>query len=139
MCGFGAELADAVSGSPLGPVVSAFGVKLTGGDGGVTVAGPLASALRRAAYWYRQPTNDQKLRVGASWVTAGLQGLQRAVPSGSDAGRSSGDKRPQDDGGSSSGSSAKTPTDDMAVAAAAAEGAVPEVSATAVKTSSGRA
>ena len=76
-----AELADAVSGSPLGPVVSAFGVKLSGGEGGVTVDGPMAAVVRRAAYWYRQPTNEQKLRVGASWVTAGLQELQRAMPS----------------------------------------------------------
>lgn len=73
-----------MSGSPLGPVVSALGVKLTGGDGGVTVGGPLAAVMRRAAYWYRQPTNDQKLRVGASWVTAGLQEIQRAVPSSQD-------------------------------------------------------
>ena len=34
----------------------------------VTVEGPLASALRRAAYWYRQPTAEQRLSVGASWL-----------------------------------------------------------------------
>lgn len=30
--------------------------------------GPLAGALRRAAYWYRQPTGEQRLRVGAAWL-----------------------------------------------------------------------
>lgn len=40
-----------------------------GGDGsGVTVEGPLAAALRRVAYLYRQPTDEQRLRVASSWV-----------------------------------------------------------------------
>ena len=35
---------------------------------GVTLEGPLAGAMRRAAYLYRQPTAEQRLSVGASWL-----------------------------------------------------------------------
>jgi hypothetical protein len=39
--------------------------------------GPLAGALRRAAYWYRQPTSEQRLRVGAAWLEQlGQDGLK---------------------------------------------------------------
>ena len=34
----------------------------------VTVEGPLAAALRRAAYLYRQPTNEQRISVATSWM-----------------------------------------------------------------------
>ncbi len=34
----------------------------------VTLEGPLAAALRRAAYLYRQPTNEQRISVATSWV-----------------------------------------------------------------------
>ena len=36
--------------------------------GGVTLEGPLAAALRRAAYVYRQPTWEATLKVAAKWV-----------------------------------------------------------------------
>lgn len=31
--------------------------------------GPLAAVARRAAYLYRQPTNEQRLNVAASWLS----------------------------------------------------------------------
>eukprot|EP00892_Ulva_mutabilis_P011657 jgi/Ulvmu1/8864/UM049_0046.1 len=93
------QLREVVAGSPLNPLVSAIGVKISGSEGGVTVEGPLAALTRRAAYWYRQPTNEQKLRVGASWVTAGLQELQRAMPSNTTAQTSSGGKSAEEVGG----------------------------------------
>ena len=57
--------------SPLGPLLDAAGIKLdaTDPDSGVTVEGPLGAALRRAAYLYRQPTNEQRINVAASWLT----------------------------------------------------------------------
>lgn len=60
------ELASSVAGSPLGSLLSLAGVKL---DRGVTLEGPLAQLLRRGAYLYRQPTNEQRLSVAASWLT----------------------------------------------------------------------
>ncbi len=38
------------------------------GEEGVTVEGPLAGAMRRAAYLYRQPTAQQQMSVGAQWL-----------------------------------------------------------------------
>ncbi|PNW71936.1 hypothetical protein CHLRE_16g671000v5 [Chlamydomonas reinhardtii] len=88
-------LADAVRSSPLGPLLSAAGVRVGGagpeaeaavagaaaaegkssavGDSGVTVEGPLAQLMRRGAYLYRQPTNEQRLNVATSWVKLGLE------------------------------------------------------------------
>lgn len=47
------------------------------------VTGPLAGALRRAAYWYRQPTGEQRLRVGAAWLEQlgqdGLKAMQVSI------------------------------------------------------------
>lgn len=65
--------AAAQSGGPLGQLLKAAGVKLSGSygggsDGGVTLEGPLAAALRRAAYLYRQPTLEQQLRVAGGWA-----------------------------------------------------------------------
>ncbi|KAG2494467.1 hypothetical protein HYH03_007519 [Edaphochlamys debaryana] len=82
-----APLADAVTQSPLGPLLSLAGVRLgssapasaagpaaaVGADSGVTVEGPLAAILRRGAYLYRQPTNEQRLSVAASWLKQGLE------------------------------------------------------------------
>lgn len=53
-----AELADAVNGSPLGPLLGMAGVTIGAPKGGfapsgVNLGGPLGAALRRAAYWYR--------------------------------------------------------------------------------------
>ena len=36
-------------------------------ENGVTLEGPLAAVLRRAAYMYRQPTNEQRMSVLGSW------------------------------------------------------------------------
>lgn len=38
------------------------------GNSGVTLDGPLGGLVRRAAYWYRQPTDDHRARVGISWA-----------------------------------------------------------------------
>ena len=65
--GVPAQLASALTSSPLAPLLDAAGVKL-GDPAGVTLAGPLGAALRRAAYWYRQPTGGQRAAVGASWL-----------------------------------------------------------------------
>ncbi|KXZ54885.1 hypothetical protein GPECTOR_4g957 [Gonium pectorale] len=66
-----APLGDAVRSSPLGPLLSAAGVRL-GGDG-ATLEGPLAALLRRGAYLYRQPTNEQRLNVATAWLRQGLE------------------------------------------------------------------
>ncbi|EFJ41470.1 hypothetical protein VOLCADRAFT_107672 [Volvox carteri f. nagariensis] len=79
-------LADAVRSSPLGPLLGAAGVRLGDGrggvsasaaaaspGGGVTLEGPLAALLRRGAYLYRQPTNEQRINVAASWLRMGLE------------------------------------------------------------------
>ncbi|GIL55110.1 hypothetical protein Vafri_10725 [Volvox africanus] len=71
-------LSDAVRSSPLGPLLSAAGVRLDGGAGagggaGVTLEGPLAALLRRSAYLYRQPTNEQRISVATSWLRMGLE------------------------------------------------------------------
>eukprot|EP00882_Tetradesmus_deserticola_P034832 GHRQ01040121.1.p2 GENE.GHRQ01040121.1~~GHRQ01040121.1.p2 ORF type:complete len:171 (+),score=56.40 GHRQ01040121.1:41-553(+) len=72
------ELSASITASPLGPLLSLVGFKLGSGQQqqsaavssgeGVTLEGPLAQLLRRAAYLYRQPTNEQRLNVAASWV-----------------------------------------------------------------------
>lgn len=51
-----------------------------GGSEGVVIEGPLAAVLRRGAYWYRQPTDYQKLSVGRSWLEAVASGLQSSSP-----------------------------------------------------------
>ncbi len=69
-------LADADKASPLGPLLSIAGVKLGAGGAtgsGVTLEGPLAALLRRGAYLYRQPTNEQRINVAASWLRMGLE------------------------------------------------------------------
>ncbi|GAX74202.1 hypothetical protein CEUSTIGMA_g1651.t1 [Chlamydomonas eustigma] len=60
--------------SPLGPLLEASGIKLGGNDpeNGVTLEGPLAAVIRRAAYLYRQPTNEQRLNVATSWIQQAL-------------------------------------------------------------------
>lgn len=72
ICASFAGLASAVRNSPLNGVAKAFGVSLDAPQSGLTLEGPLAGALRRAAYWYRQPTNTQKLRVAREWFDAAL-------------------------------------------------------------------
>jgi hypothetical protein len=46
-----------------------------GGPNGLTLEGPLGGALRRAAYWYRQPTGGQRVAVGQAW----LQGVASEI------------------------------------------------------------
>lgn len=73
------ELTASITASPLGPLLSLAGVKFgsgqqqqaaaaAGSGDGVTLEGPLAQLLRRAAYLYRQPTNEQRINVAASWM-----------------------------------------------------------------------
>ncbi len=48
----------------LGPRAAAVALPL----GGVTLDGPAAALLRRAAYVYRMPTDAQRARVGVAWL-----------------------------------------------------------------------
>ena len=80
-----AELASAIQSSPLGGLFKAAGVQPKGGSEGIVIEGPLAALLRRGAYWYRQPTDDQKLRVGRSWLQAATKEFQRNAPQGGSA------------------------------------------------------
>ena len=51
---------------------------LAGPEGsGVTVGGPLAALLRRAAYVYRMPTGGSQLAVGVQWLQRALAELSR--------------------------------------------------------------
>lgn len=71
------QLSAAVQAGPLGPLLRLAGVKLSGSyagaSDGVTLEGPLAAVLRRAAYLYRQPTDQQRLRVAASWARQAVE------------------------------------------------------------------
>lgn len=75
--------AVAQSNGPLGQLLRVAGVKLTGSyggsSGGVTVEGPLAAALRRAAYLYRQPTVEQQLRVAGGWAQSASKQLREVL------------------------------------------------------------
>ena len=62
-----AGAAGALKGTALERVLELAGVR-AGAGGGATLEGPLAQLLRRAAYLYRQPTNEQRLSVAASWL-----------------------------------------------------------------------
>jgi NADH:ubiquinone reductase (non-electrogenic) len=62
-----APVAETIKSSPLAGLLSLAGVE-TSASGGVTLEGPLAQLLRRAAYLYRQPTGEQRLSVAAGWV-----------------------------------------------------------------------
>ena len=80
-------LKAAVDAAPLlGPLLDFAGVKLGGGgDGGgsdVTVEGPLAAAMRRAAYLYRQPTNEQRLSVASGWLQQALAAASSGLAGG---------------------------------------------------------
>lgn len=65
-------LSAAANAGPLGELLRIAGVKVNttfaGASDGVTLEGPLAAFVRRAAYLYRQPTDRQKLSVAASWA-----------------------------------------------------------------------
>lgn len=87
-------LAAAASVGPVGDLLRAAGVKLRGSYGGandgVTLGGPLAAALRRAAYLYRQPTGEQQLRVLEDWAR-GAAAAAQAVLGGARRGPASGE------------------------------------------------
>lgn len=46
---------------------------------GLTLQGPLAGFVRRAAYLYRQPTDQHKLRVGSNWLQQAAEEAQRML------------------------------------------------------------
>ena len=76
------ELTSSIASSPLGNLLTITGLRL--GDsqqqqGGVTVEGPLAQLIRRAAYLYRQPTNEQRINVAASWLQQAADAAQRLM------------------------------------------------------------
>ncbi|GBF88253.1 NADH dehydrogenase [Raphidocelis subcapitata] len=94
-----AALADTIRGSPLEGLLSLAGVRAAA-PGAVTLEGPLAQLLRRAAYLYRQPTGEQRLSVAASW-------LQQAADVAASAARElSGRTAPSGGGGGGGGGSA---------------------------------
>jgi len=72
-------IAAGIKASPLGSLLSIAGVEVDDGANGLTVKGPLGAAVRRAAYWYRQPTDDHRARVGASWAQGGASELQNIL------------------------------------------------------------
>jgi len=73
-----AALASSIKGTPLDSLLAIVGVDATA-QGGVTLEGPLAQLLRRAAYLYRQPTGEQRLSVAASWVQQAAEVAARAA------------------------------------------------------------
>jgi hypothetical protein len=87
------ELPEAISStlasSPLGPLLDLAGVKM---QKGLVLEGPLAQLLRRAAYLYRQPTNEQRLSVAASWLQQAVEVGAKLSGQGS-GGKSSGTDR----------------------------------------------
>lgn len=91
-------LAATLKDSPIGSLLSLVGVQAAA-KGGVTVEGPLAQLLRRAAYLYRQPTNEQRLSVAASWVQQAAEVAARVAQDLADR------QQQQPGGGSRSGSS----------------------------------
>lgn len=91
-----AELTASIATSPFGNLLSLAGLKL--GDaqqqqGGVTLEGPLAQLLRRAAYLYRQPTNEQRINVAASWLQQAADAAQRMLAEASSSSAGAGSRR----------------------------------------------
>lgn len=50
------------------------------GIGDLTLKGPVASALRKAAYIYRQPTNQQRFKVASEWLSKPDMWLPSELP-----------------------------------------------------------
>jgi NADH dehydrogenase FAD-containing subunit len=79
------QVSSTINSSPLGPLLAAAGIKLTNqqqqqqseGAAGITLDGPLAQLLRRAAYLYRQPTQEQRLQVAANWLNQAADAAAR--------------------------------------------------------------
>lgn len=92
------ELTASITSSPLGSALSLAGIKLSPGAEGLVLEGPLAQLLRRGAYLYRQPTNEQRLNVAASWIeqaitTAARVAAEVSASSSSGSSSSSGTRR----------------------------------------------
>ncbi|GMH40647.1 hypothetical protein BSKO_08551 [Bryopsis sp. KO-2023] len=69
---------EQIAQTPLKSILDFAGIKL--GEGGpqkMAIDGPLAALVRRAAYWYRQPTNEHRARVGASWLKKGAADVSK--------------------------------------------------------------
>lgn len=75
------QLAEGLQSSPLGSLFSAAGISLNPDDTGkgLTLQGPLAGLVRRAAYLYRQPTDQHKLRVGRDWLQQAAEEARRVL------------------------------------------------------------
>lgn len=76
-------ISAAIKQGPLGDVLKAVGVSVNttfgGASDGITIEGPFGALLRRAAYLYRQPTDEQKVQVIRSWAKkAGIPGPKKA-------------------------------------------------------------
>ena len=65
-----AGVAKGIRGSPLARVARVCNVNLDNLESGLVIEGWPGGALRRLAYWYRQPTWLQKIRVGRGWADA---------------------------------------------------------------------
>lgn len=74
-------LVSTLTASPLGGMLDAAGIKVGSSDpdSNVTIEGPLAAALRRAAYLYRQPTNEQRLSVASNWLAQAAAGAAEVL------------------------------------------------------------
>jgi hypothetical protein len=78
-----AGLASAIRSSPLNLLARAVGINLSSLESGLTLEGQLGGYFRRLAYWYRQPTNQQKVRVGQKWLEGLMnQGSQAVAKQG---------------------------------------------------------
>lgn len=50
-----------------------------GVDKGVTLEGSLGALVRRAAYLYRQPTNEHRMEVGSNWLQKAISQTSQAI------------------------------------------------------------
>ena len=48
--------------------------------GDATLDGPIAAALRRAAYLYRMPTNEHRAKLATSWLEQGAELAAKEAP-----------------------------------------------------------
>lgn len=64
------EVSQVLQNGAIKPFIDAVGIRLAGSGSskGLTIEGPLAGVLRRGAYWYRQPTLEQRIGVGQAWL-----------------------------------------------------------------------
>lgn len=75
-------ISAAIKSGPVGDFLKAVGVSIEttfgGASDGVTIQGPFGALLRRAAYFYRQPTDSQRLQIVSSWADIAQQSLVKA-------------------------------------------------------------